>query len=164
MTKTNAPTKDQLAQWDAEDALNWTRAEFEIPSAKACGGQGGECARSEERAASSDQAAAIVSCNFNCNYLLSMYQPEQPQQLTPQTATQSTSAATRSASSRSARASTSSRSWIRGVRGESWVNCGEGEEAGSVMLSGDTFERIGDEIAAWSAGTAVNVDRPHATW
>ncbi|ORY23197.1 kynureninase [Naematelia encephala] len=32
------PTKEQLAQWDAEDPLNWTKGEFEIPTAKACGG------------------------------------------------------------------------------------------------------------------------------
>lgn len=42
MTKINAPTKEQLAQWDAEDPLSWTRAEFEIPNAKACGGEVGE--------------------------------------------------------------------------------------------------------------------------
>ncbi|BEI91963.1 uncharacterized protein CcaverHIS019_0407830 [Cutaneotrichosporon cavernicola] len=35
----NAPTKDQLKQWDEEDPLNWTRAEFEIPDARKCGGK-----------------------------------------------------------------------------------------------------------------------------
>lgn len=36
------PTKDQLAQMDKEGPLNWTRSEFEIPDAKACGGEVGE--------------------------------------------------------------------------------------------------------------------------
>lgn len=36
------PTKEQLAQWDKEDPLNWTRSEFEIPDARACGGEVGE--------------------------------------------------------------------------------------------------------------------------
>lgn len=42
------PTKEQLAQWDREDPLNWTRSEFEIPDAKACGGDVGECNDSVE--------------------------------------------------------------------------------------------------------------------
>ncbi|WVQ85341.1 kynureninase [Cryptococcus sp. DSM 104549] len=36
----SAPTKEDLAKWDREDPLNWTRGEFEIPNAKACGGEG----------------------------------------------------------------------------------------------------------------------------
>jgi kynureninase len=32
------PTSADLAKLDAEDTLSWTRAEFEIPNAKACGG------------------------------------------------------------------------------------------------------------------------------
>lgn len=43
---TNAPTKDQLKQWDAEDPLKWTRDEFELPDAKECGGDVGESSRS----------------------------------------------------------------------------------------------------------------------
>lgn len=42
MTHANVPTKDQLAQWDQEDQLNWTRGEFEIPNARQCGGKVGE--------------------------------------------------------------------------------------------------------------------------
>lgn len=42
MTQDVAPTKDQLAQWDKEDQLNWTRAEFEIPNARKCGAKVGE--------------------------------------------------------------------------------------------------------------------------
>ena len=42
MTTSAMPTAEQLAQWDAEDELNWTRAEFEIPSTKACGGSAGQ--------------------------------------------------------------------------------------------------------------------------
>ena len=34
------PTADELAKLDADDPLNWTRAQFELPKAKACGGQG----------------------------------------------------------------------------------------------------------------------------
>ena len=34
-----APTLDQLAALDADDPLSWTRDEFEIPDAKACGGE-----------------------------------------------------------------------------------------------------------------------------
>ncbi|KIS01450.1 kynureninase [Cryptococcus deuterogattii 2001/935-1] len=33
------PTKKELVKWDQEDALNWTRGEFEIPNSKACGGE-----------------------------------------------------------------------------------------------------------------------------
>jgi len=32
---------DQLKLKDKEDPLNWTRGEFEIPSAKACGSEVG---------------------------------------------------------------------------------------------------------------------------
>jgi kynureninase len=38
----NAPTKDQLKQWDQEDPLNWTRGEFESPDARKCGDKVGE--------------------------------------------------------------------------------------------------------------------------
>nr|ODO02537.1 kynureninase [Cryptococcus depauperatus CBS 7855] len=34
------PTRQELTQWDKEDPLNWTRGEFEIPLARACGGEG----------------------------------------------------------------------------------------------------------------------------
>jgi hypothetical protein len=33
---------ESLKKMDEEDRLNWTRGEFEIPSVKACGGDGGE--------------------------------------------------------------------------------------------------------------------------
>lgn len=33
------PTAEQLKQLDAEDPLKWTREEFEMPVAKACGGK-----------------------------------------------------------------------------------------------------------------------------
>lgn len=36
------PTMESLKKMDEEDRLNWTRGEFEIPSVKACGGDGGE--------------------------------------------------------------------------------------------------------------------------
>ena len=32
------PNPDELASLDASDPLAWTRAEFEIPQARACGG------------------------------------------------------------------------------------------------------------------------------
>lgn len=35
------PTKKDLVKWDQEDALNWTRGEYEIPNSKACGGEAG---------------------------------------------------------------------------------------------------------------------------
>lgn len=35
------PTKKDLVKWDQEDALNWTREEYEIPNSKACGGGAG---------------------------------------------------------------------------------------------------------------------------
>lgn len=41
MTVADIPSKEQLAQWDKEDPLNWTRAEFEIPDARTCGGKVG---------------------------------------------------------------------------------------------------------------------------
>lgn len=41
-TNTQPPTKEQLKKWDEEDPLNWTRGEFEIPDAKACGGDVGK--------------------------------------------------------------------------------------------------------------------------
>lgn len=34
------PTQIELERWDAEDPLNWTRAEFEIPSFSGSGGEG----------------------------------------------------------------------------------------------------------------------------
>lgn len=36
------PTKEQLAQLDAEDPLKWTRDEFEIPDARASGAKVGK--------------------------------------------------------------------------------------------------------------------------
>lgn len=33
------PTMDELQRLDEEDKLKWTRDEFEIPNAKACGGE-----------------------------------------------------------------------------------------------------------------------------
>lgn len=35
-------TIDDLKKLDEQDPLNWTRAEFEIPNVKDCGGEGGE--------------------------------------------------------------------------------------------------------------------------
>ncbi|WVQ97101.1 kynureninase [Kwoniella sp. CBS 9459] len=40
MTTSQLPSKADLAKWDQEDPLNWTRDEFEIPTVKACGGDG----------------------------------------------------------------------------------------------------------------------------
>ncbi|WVR05729.1 kynureninase [Kwoniella sp. DSM 27419] len=34
------PSRQDLIKWDKEDPFNWTRDEFEIPTQKACGGQG----------------------------------------------------------------------------------------------------------------------------
>ncbi|ODO11787.1 kynureninase [Cryptococcus amylolentus CBS 6273] len=34
------PSIEELKKWDQQDPLNWTRAEFEIPTIAACGGQG----------------------------------------------------------------------------------------------------------------------------
>ncbi|WWD17989.1 kynureninase [Kwoniella shandongensis] len=36
----NIPTLEDLARLDREDPLNWTRDEFEMPTIKACGGEG----------------------------------------------------------------------------------------------------------------------------
>jgi len=33
------PSAEQLASLDADDPLSWTRGEFEIPNAKACGAE-----------------------------------------------------------------------------------------------------------------------------
>lgn len=39
MSSSKAPTTFDLAALDAQDSLSWTRAEFEIPNARACGGE-----------------------------------------------------------------------------------------------------------------------------
>ncbi|KAI9635268.1 pyridoxal phosphate-dependent transferase [Dioszegia hungarica] len=40
MESDSRPTMEALKKMDEEDRLNWTRGEFEIPSVKACGGDG----------------------------------------------------------------------------------------------------------------------------
>ena len=41
MTTTRPFSQADLQAKDAADSLNWTRGEFELPSARACGGEGG---------------------------------------------------------------------------------------------------------------------------